>query len=357
MFLLYVWQYGCSTEDVLCYVLFFAHQCNTTTTIVSAMCHLLRHLRQTRPYRGTLYHELSEICKSIRKKPDAKADTGSGQHPRFQTTNNKVYDEEEVLQNISGMNTTFAKYRQLMLDVNSSDLKGKLSLYNSLVKEIHEDRHLYKGLGIVRINHLISLASLLGVLPLDFYINLQVHTNGGPGTYVCENVLSSKNVRVEGDNQEENDDSSSEFVEETIEEKVLNWTVETMSILQKSFSVNYTPNMLENSLCIITRSKKSRKSKTKICDPFYHLPYICDRTRRFIYGKKIQLCFRINCKTTKKSPLPTIEVNNGENIYIMNIGGKEQNVITYRRNADGLLCDNLEHEVLDEWIEEVLSYS
>ena len=211
MFLLYVWQYGCSTEDVLCYILFFAHQCNTTTTIVSAMCHLLRHLCQKRPYRCTLYHELSEICKSIRNKTDAKADTGSGQHPRFQTTNNKVYDKEEVLQNISGMNTTFAKYRQLMLDVNSSDLKGKLSLYNSLVKEIHEDRYLYKGLGIVRINHLISLASLLGVLPLDFYINHPVHTSGGPGTYVRENVLSSKNVRMEGDTQEENDDSSSDY--------------------------------------------------------------------------------------------------------------------------------------------------
>ena len=341
MFLLYVWKYGCSTEDVLCYILFFAHQCNTTTTIVSAMCHLLKQTRQERVERGTLYFELSELCKLIRNKPTATADTGSGQHPRFQTTNNKMYDEEEVILNISGMNAIFAKYRQLMWDQNCSDLLGKLSLYNSLVKEIREDRHLYKGLGTVRINHLISLASLLGVLPLDFYINLPVHTDGGPGTYIHENVLCV-----------------SEYDEQaTIEDKVLNWTVKTMSIIQRSFSVDFTPNMLENSLCIITRTKKLKKNKSNIYDPFYYLPYIHVRTRRFVYGKKIQLCFRVNCKTSKKLPIPRIEVNNGEDIYVMNNGDVETNIITYKRNADGLLRDNKKHKIDREWIEEVLSYS
>ena len=308
------------------------------------MCNLVQRSRRERDCHGTLYYELSELCKSIRNKPDARADTGSGQHPRFQTTNNKVYDEEEVILNISSMNAIFAKYRKLMLNINSSDLFGKLSLYNSLVNEIVEDRLLYRGFGIVRINHLISIASLLGVLPLDFYINLPVHTSGGPGTYVYENVLHSK------DNSEYNR-------EEKIEDKVLSWTVETMSIIQRSFSVNFTPNMLENSLCIITRSKKLKKNKSNICDPFYYLPYIHNRTRRLVYGKKIQLCFRVDCKTTKKSPMPTIEVNNGEDIYVMNIDGTDTNIITYKRNVDGLLRDDKKHKVLKEWIEEVLTYS
>ena len=352
MFLLYVWKYGCSTEDVLCYILFFAHQCNTTTTIVSAMCHLLKHYRSKRQDRGTLYYELTELCKYLRKKTDATADLGSGQHPRFQTTNNKPYTKEEVILNISGMNTLFARYRQLMLDKDHCDLLGKLSLYNSLVKEIDGDRKLYKGLGTVRINHLISLASLLGVLPLDFYINLPVHTSGGPGTYVYDNILPNMNVKKKDDN-----DSLSECDEETTEKVLLNWTVTTMSILQRSFSVNFTPNMLENSLCIISRSKKTTKNKVNILDPFYYLPYIHIRSKRLIFGKRIQLFFRIKCKTTKRSPIPIIEVNNGKDIYDLNVGGSECNIIMYKRNVNGLLCDNKKHRILCEWIENVLSYS
>ena len=56
-------------------------------------------------------------------------------------------------------------------------------------------------------------------------------------------------------------------------------------------------------------------------------------------------------------PIPRIEVNNGEDIYVMNNGDVETNIITYKRNADGLLRDNKKHKIDREWIEEVLSYS
>ena len=99
----------------------------------------LNHLQQEKVDHGTLYNELTGLCKLIRNKPAAIADTGDGQHPRYQTTNNKIYNEEEVILNISGMNAIFAKCQQLMLGTECSDLLGKLSQFNSLVKEIHED--------------------------------------------------------------------------------------------------------------------------------------------------------------------------------------------------------------------------
>ena len=172
------------------------------------MSNIIEDPNRTSNSSTTLYVELAEVCKRIRKKPESQSDVGSGKYSRFQTTNNKVYNNNKVIVAISKMNCIFATYSKKMNDINNIDdiqeikLKHKFSLYHDLMNEFisknntnnncssqedqNQSSNIFKGFGVVCTNHLISLASLFGIIPIDFYINVPLHSNGGVGMFLRE---------------------------------------------------------------------------------------------------------------------------------------------------------------------------
>ena len=82
MYLVYSWSFDLKTEDVLSLILFFSHQCTTTTTIVGALEHIIVHKTSClNNDNATLYTRLVIICNELNGTPERTSDTGSGRHP------------------------------------------------------------------------------------------------------------------------------------------------------------------------------------------------------------------------------------------------------------------------------------
>ena len=287
------------------------------------MCHIVSEsYNKPKGSNLNLYHELIEVCLTLKHQkffPKKTSDVGSRKFPRFQTSNCIVYTEEETIIIIDSLHQIFKYHSSQMIDIDQSGMNNrdkmlhKLKLFNTLKTEINK----FKGFGEIRSCHLICLSSLLGLIPIDFYIYMPLHFNGGVKTFLEEKC----NIK--------NSDS------------FLDWNVDTVLQIQKVFSSKLTPNMLENSMCII-----SRKS-TKV-DPFYYLPYIDKTTKRLVYGSKMQLMFRLNGIENKKY---VIEAFNGSSIHTMM--SKEHSIL----NRFKLSTDNkhIENWVDTIWIKDILS--
>ena len=122
---------------------------------------------------------------------------------------------------------------------------------------------------------------------------------------------------------------------------MLEWNVNTILELQELFSKKLTPNILENTMCIISRKK------TKV-DVFYYLPYIHNITKHLIYDCKMQCCFRVNGLDTNKFNL---ELYNGKKIYtVFSKHNPEKNCLKLSNDGN----DN-NNWVDRDWIEKVFS--
>ena len=333
MYLVYSWSFDLKTEDVLSLILFFSHQCTTTTTIVGALEHIIVH-KTSRLYNDnpTLYTRLVIICNELNGTPERTSDTGSGRHPRFQTSDSTIYSDNEVIVMISIMNKIFAHYSSKMNEVNHTDqeqanFKKKFILYSMLLSEFDNpsqtklhvqyknEPFLFKGLSTIRINHMIAFASLVGVLPIDYYVCTPVHSSGGVGSFLANIVPKCKTSH------------SNELIE---------WNTNMINELQNVFSIKMTPNMLENLLCIIAR-KRSR------LDIYYFLPHVNNVTNDIIIGERIQLFFRIN---PNKKGRWSLEVFNGKEVStFLSSEYPILNRVSYLRNSDGLLSTVEPHTV------------
>ena len=78
-----------------------------------------------------------------------------------------------------------------MENTKRNELSSKLQLHNDLKQIIVEDKKNFKGIKDIRANHLKCLSSLLGLLPIDFYVNVPFHLEGGTGTFLKTNVWGS----------------------------------------------------------------------------------------------------------------------------------------------------------------------
>ena len=338
MYLLYCWNFELKTDDIMCLILFFSHQCTTTTTIVGALQYLLLEKTTTTMKTSiTLYTRLVNVCNKLNNTPKRTSDTGSGRHPRFQTTDNKIYSDEEVLIMIDVMNTIFAHYTKIMNELNLSrsdrtDYLKKFFLYSTLLQEFDNpsktkldiqykiEPFLFKGLSTIRINHLIGFASLIGILPIDYYVCTPIHSHGGVGNFI-------QDVIPKGSSQQNKD--------------LLQWNATMINNLQNIFSCKFTPNMFENLLCIISR-KRSR------FDIYYLLPTLNKDTGNIIVGEKIQLFFRIN---GHDKGMWNVEVFNGK--YVSTLLSTEYpilNRVIYVRDSSGKLSKTHNHNVDRDWI-------
>ena len=117
MFYVYSYVSGLKTSDVLSYVLFFAHQCNTTVLIMQGMIDILR-AGTKRNQNVSLYSRLCEACEKYNKNMNGK-DVGSvgGQFACFQVSNNEKYSEDTVTRHCTTLNFLLAEA--------STELKSK----------------------------------------------------------------------------------------------------------------------------------------------------------------------------------------------------------------------------------------
>lgn len=333
MFSVYVLKYGLYFEDVLSFALFYAHQCTGTCTIVPAMVVICEdnYIWKNPMHRaGSLYLELARVCIDLRNLPVGKLkDVGASKIPRIQTSSSTLYTREQ-LQSITFLsNEIFASYRVYMGNTKTNDLYSKLKLYNDLkdllkMQEDAKKNKLFKGLLTVRLDHFVSLSSLLGLLPLDYYVNVPMHLSGGPGCFMTDDVdFASQEKDIQG---------------HTKEEKLLNWNCSIMKEMENIYTRDFTPNMLENTSCIIGRGDKKR-------DVFYFLPRFC--SAKIVHVNQMQLCFRVEgygCKDW------CIEAYNGDKLIIFSSNSQPiLDIFKFRKEErSGVIRLNIAHDVKTE---------
>jgi hypothetical protein len=188
------------------------------TNLVRASCHV----------RGVVYV------------PSLK-DAGAGPENRFQPSNTQIFDEKEVVRVVSRMRTIFDNYSNIMrstCEVTTKADKRKEMMLNhhnlsvALAREID-------GIREFRGNQIISLAALVGLLPLEFYVNIPMHLGGGPGNFMREHM----NWSIISDKYAGKHDSI----------KIITWSAETVDKMNDLFGSQFTSNLLENASCIIGR--------------------------------------------------------------------------------------------------------
>ena len=313
MFYVYSYLNGLTREDVLSYVLFFAHQCNTTMILVQAMIDLCK-LQSKKKSSVSLYKRLSDACSSYKEANNGK-DVGScgGIFSRFQVSNNDVYNEETVIQHCLTMNFLFAEATFELTQRSKNKLKPLdcIVCFHNLQKKIENS---FKGFGPVRSSHLIQLASLLGVLPLQFYAFLPLHGSGGTGKFLTNEYGQDKiNASNISDLQQFN--------------------VNELLRLQKFYGPNLTGNMLENISCIIGRDLEKK-------DIFYYLPWVTkdDKEQRSICPVyEFQLVFR----------LKVTDINN-MTLVCRNNFGKEYGVLSTSTSTKSREVLNYNWESIDD---------
>lgn len=266
-------------DDLICYTVFFAHQCNASTTIVAAMKQIVTsHLQSTKENgKENLYSKLVKSCCMIKKLKynGSNKDVGSGSVNRFQCSNNQVYDDVHLQGIITSLRHKFQEYSDRMS--NTSNSKQKYLLFSSLIEEIDRDNELFPGIGKFRASHLVQLSSLIGLLPLEFYTYVPLHATGGTWEFLKNTMNIGSIININGS---------------TCRDELIEWTVTEMKKLQSFFTKEYTPNMNENLHCILGRKLHKK-------DVMYLLPWI-DKAKRQLTCPSIQYVFRVNSHNSNK---------------------------------------------------------
>ena len=265
----------------------------------------------------SLYRRLCIMSCSIKrvKLSSESKDVGSGKFPRHQVSNNIVLSESDVEQCIALLNIKFAFYTREMNKIKHNKgycLLNHFKLYHSLQSEI---KKAIPGIGPFRAIHLISFASLIGMLPYEYHTSIPMHTNGGPGLFMTNEVDWNRN-------QKQSD--------------LDHWTVSTMKQLQEMFTSEFTPNMFENCLCILSR--KMNKS-----DIFYLLPWY-NHLINELTEDKIQLCFRVNGFRKNKWELQLFD-----GVKVQSINANKQEAFTWNKRKDQLILDRGHKFDMDFW--------
>ena len=314
-------------DDVISFVLFFSHQCNTTVTFVSAMVQICkeRTMNQHRRYKN-LYEELAATCSEIRGVPLHSKDIGSGPYPRIQTSANAQYTDVQLSSVISILIHHYSKYTKEMIATPKRNIDAKLQLYQDLRNNL-SDNGVLSGHRTTRVDHLICLSALVGLLPLDYYINVPMHHSGGPGTFLdcCCNIDKQLSL-LQGSAKQE---------------KILTWTSQTIAKLQPLFSSELTPNMLENICCIIGRSLHKK-------DVAFFLPWFDSQTKT-MSTPSLQLCLHLEGYNSNDWNL---QVFDGETTSTMLSASHpdELNKILYAKNSNGCIVEKYKHTIDRKWL-------
>ena len=304
--LLHVWfmfcyKFGLDRDDAFEFVLFFAHQCNSTVTIVTAMLRIITRLEKRSDW--SMYKMLTKVCLSVNKKQDKKnnVDVGGGKHNRHSPSSNTILKWKEINNATKLMKTTFITFGESMTCNKKLGLRDRLKLFCNLQQQLKD----IPGIGDFRSIHMILLSALVGILPLEFYLYVPMHYSGGPRSFLIQYMNYRNYKHCEED--------------KNTRDKLLTWTANELKELQSHFTKNLTANMFENAACMI-----GRKSMKK--DVFYFLPWYNDVTSE-LTSDRIQLCFRLK---QEESNTWNLEAFDGKNIYcFLSTDSKKSTIVKF----------------------------
>ena len=202
VFYAYVTRNGYNENDVLMFVLFFAHQCNTTVTMVNAMVAIISGEFKLSK-KESFYHNLCKACcncKGLQFKEGIK-DVGSRLESRHRASSSPILKEEEVNNYCGILRKMFTKANFDVRNVSKHDTRALLLCHYNLCTEM---RQKFRNIGPVRLMHMVFLVSLVGKLPLPLYVKVPMHDSGGPGNFL-EGEMGWEVTRLQF--QETNDDA------------------------------------------------------------------------------------------------------------------------------------------------------
>ena len=244
MFYVFAYIRGLRRNDILSFVLFFGHQCNTTVVVMQAMIDLLR-IPTLYQDEKSLYSNLVAQCKNI-KGTTKDVDVGCGPFNRFSPSNTRSFNDERANEICKQLNNWFGTATHRIQKIQSSKKLCPVDVFECY-QELSNNLSKIDGVKFLRASHIIQLSSLLGLIPLQYYVYLPVHSGGGTGDFFCNEF----GYTYSKDNT-------------TIFQKYIN----ELSSLQGIYGQNFTSNMFENLACILGRGKPRK-------DIYYFLPWIC----------------------------------------------------------------------------------
>ena len=328
VFYMYSYINGLNRNDVLSFVLFFSHQCNTTIVIVKAMLDIMKEDKKRNPEQS-LYSMLCDACEVYNKKKNSK-DIGckGGVYQRFSPSNLLKLEESQVYEEINKLDEFFAEaYTEYHNKANSKITPSDIfECFRNLQKKVST---LY-GLGPIRSTHLIQLAALLGLIPLQYYAYMPVHLDGGTGLFwknEFEFDLPKNNTKIK-------------TFEQFYEREFIK--------LQNIYGLNLTSNMVENLSCILGRADPKN-------DLFYYLPWVTtdsDGNSSLTKTTNMQLTFRLKVKDIRHISL--VCKSNGKESVVLS---SDTSVLSYKydsrddENSNILYLAKDGHTMNNSWIE------
>ena len=271
---------------------------------------MLRLMIRSRYHRneGSLYNRLVMACKSITQK-QINVDVGSGgTYTRFSTSDNTTLTETQVKEYCDFLNFEFAVIRR---DFNLLKHRFSNDFCFNKFRELQQKLQAIPGIGPLRSSHLIQIAALFRLIPLQLYVFLPPSTS------------SSKNGSLKfwkHDMQWDDKDIYQLYTKELVE-------------LQNIYGQSFTSNMFENISCILGRSK-ARK------DIFYKFPIITkDDNNQYQVGNiyKDQFVFRVKVNDINNIALivKTSSTSKERVVYSSkaNASMKDNDIISYRETA------------------------
>ena len=245
-------QNGYNDKDVLMFVLFFAHQCNTTVTIVNAMVAIMSgdfKMSKSESFYCNLCKACCK-CKGLTFKDGIK-DVGAGIENRHRASSALILSEDEAKLYCTSLRKMLKKANDDVSVIPKHDTKALLLCHYNLCAGM---RKKFRNIGPVRSMHLVSLASLVSLVPLAFYVHVPMHNSGGPGNFLKEQMGWEV--------------TRHQYLEENDDAKLIGWTASLMKEMCLNFGPEWTPNMLENATCIMCHCKEKK-------DVHYLLPWNC----------------------------------------------------------------------------------
>ena len=152
-------------------------------------------------------------------------DVGSGIHPRFMVSRTKPFSTEKV--------DEYVEMLLLLCNQMNDRMKGSKTDLESLhlVQYFATRCQEIPGIGPLKGQMMIQLCALFGLVPLEYYTFLPIHLNGGPGTFMMEEM---------GWDRDE-------------DKNLLEWNAKIVSEMQSLYNKEFTYNMFENAACEISR--------------------------------------------------------------------------------------------------------
>ena len=320
---LYLYRFGVDAEDCMSIILFFAHQCTTTSTLVTVLLQMITDSNNSYDTNSTLYNLLAQKCSSYDNITKYGNDNEPDTYLKEEFSGSNTLTSSEVVQYQTSMNLLFAKARSRMLLLKQNNKEEKLKLFNWVQKSLCISCPRLNSIDGNQASVIIQVSALIGMLPLDYYTNIPICCNR-ESLYFIEKYFGISNMTYWKDIQKQ--------------EYLIHLTQEEMLSLQDIFTNEYTANMNNNLISIISRDELRS-------DIFYFLPWMLPNGIS-LTEPKLQLMFRI---CGKRKDLWTLEAFDGISTTAFLSNDECTSVVTYNMTTNGLITKrghNLDLEVL-----------